>query len=95
MDFMTILERFGFPAAVAVFFMVFFMRSQKEDKKDKDGMGKRITEIENYNRDRLEKIAIDSTTAIIENAEASRKMAESSEKLANELSKRPCLKDHI
>ncbi|HET6446037.1 MAG TPA: hypothetical protein VFI27_15815 [candidate division Zixibacteria bacterium] len=95
MDFMAILEKFGFPVAMVVFFMVLFLRAQKSDKEEKSGMGKRITEIENYQRNRLEKMAVEATTVIIENTASNRKVAQSSERLASELSKRPCLKDHV
>jgi len=93
MDFLTILEKFGFPVAMAAIFLWLFIKTWKADKVEKDGMGKRITEIENYQREKLEKLAVDSSTVIVENTESNRRVAQSSEKLADELSKRPCLKD--
>tara|TARA_R110002020_G_scaffold175493_1_gene367404 strand:+ start:20171 stop:20428 length:258 start_codon:yes stop_codon:yes gene_type:complete len=80
-DWVEILGKFGFPAAVALYLLW-------QTRKDKDALEKRLDGVEKFCREDLKQIAEDSTKVIAENNELIINNRKVLEKCTLELSKR-------
>ena len=93
-----IAAKWGLPCAVMVYFLFRDHQRSKDDKADKKldreaklRLEKRITEIEDYQKGRLEKIAVESGKALTRVSETVEHMVEASDRVHTALLRRPCI----
>ena len=96
----TLLERFGLPVSLLFLFIWLDLRRRKLDDTDKANTIARLAKLEDYQRDKMEKMVVENTTALQNNAEATKEMSVASKEtvatqrqLILTMKTRPCLKD--
>jgi hypothetical protein len=96
------IERFGLPTALVILFVYLDLRRRKLDDKDKEMTIQRLAKLEDYQRDKMEGIVVENTTALQNNAEATKEMSRASkESIATQkqlilmMRTRKCLADAV
>jgi len=99
---MSAIKTFGLPVSLLLFMMWQDSKRKEQDRNDREEQIKRITALEDYQKAELARIAIESATALQNNAEAQREalqthraIADSMRQLTIAIRTRPCLEDAI
>ena len=97
-----LIEKLGLPAALLLLFVYFDMKRRKKDDLEKDNLIARLSALEKYNRDELQKLVIENTTALQNHADASKEMTATAREqtqihrqLITAMRTRPCLEATI
>jgi len=95
MDIQALIAEVGFPIAIVIYFILQTRQSAKDDRTEKTKLSARITEVEDYQKDKLEKVVLASTDAITRNTVSQEKLADATDRMHTALITKPCLADHM
>jgi len=87
-DFIEVIKTLGVPVAILCVFMWWMYKKDQAAEKRHTKMGDRLSEIEDYQRTKLEGLSVEATQAAQSNTMVMQGLCE-------EFKKRPCLKDSI
>jgi len=103
MDWETLIkiaETFGIPVAMLVVFVYFDVKRRKRDDTERENLIGRMNGLEQYQRDKLEGLVLDSTEAHREVSDVCKEMVRVTEKvsrtqdnLTTVINNRPCLRN--
>lgn len=98
----TLIERFGLPVALLLLFIWLDLRKRKQEDNDRAVMVARLAKLEDYQRDKMERMVVENTTAQQNLTEASHDLAAASRdtsqtqrQLILTLKMRPCIRDAV
>lgn len=98
----TLIERFGLPVALLFLFIWLDLRKRKQEDRDREAMIARMAKLEDYQRDKMERMVVENTTAqqnlteaSLDLAAASRETSQTQKQLILTLRTRPCIKDAV
>lgn len=95
MDITQLVEQFGLPVAMLLYFVYRDTRRAEQDRLEKERLAARITEVEDFARGRLVRAVTQTTRTLARAANASRTAARSMRALCKALSQRPCIAEEI
>jgi len=98
----ALIEKFGVAIAMLMVFIYFDVKRRKKDDSREAALAVRLAAVEDYQRNRLEKMVVENTTASQNQADASRELKEAAQQqsLLNRqmilaLRTRPCLEAFV
>jgi len=80
----------GLPVALMIYFIWRDWKRSKDDKSEKDQLAVRINEIEDYQKDKLEQLLVDSTEALLGINKTHERLIESNTKVYEVLISKQC-----
>lgn len=103
------IEKLGLPVALVLFFIWLELKRRVQDQKreadeaeQKRALTERLAKVEDYQRDKLERMVVENTTALQNNADATKELSESAKEQNNvhkqlviAMRTRPCLKNTV
>jgi len=87
----TLIAEFGLPIALVVYFIWREQKRGKEDREDKKALSGRLSAVEDYQKERLEGLAIASNEAIVSIHESHERLIESNDRVHTALLRRKCI----
>jgi len=95
---MQAIKTFGLPVALLLFMLWQGSKRKEQDRQDREEQTNRINALEDYQKNELSRIAVESATALQNNAEANREATATHRELVNNMRQltlslrtRPCL----
>jgi hypothetical protein len=112
MDVQTVkllIEKLGLPIAMVLFFIWLEIKRRKQDEKReaeevqaKQNLVNRLAKVEDYQRDKMEQMVVENTTALQNNADATKELSSTAKQqsqvhkqLIVALRTRPCLQETV
>lgn len=99
---MSGIKTFGLPVALLLFMLWQDSKRKEQDRKDREDQSKRITALEDYQKNELARIAVESATALQNNAEVNKEAVITHREILNGMKQltlsirtRPCLKEVV
>lgn len=78
-----LIDRYGLPLAIALFFIWIDVRRRKSDDDEKKNLLARVVELEKHQRTELTRLVVENTTAVQNHAEAARELKTSATEQAS------------
>jgi len=89
----TLVAEFGLPIALVIYFIYRDFQRSKDDRSEKQAITGRLQGVEDYQKNKLEGLAVNATAAITKNAEINEELVESNRAMTTAILNRPCMKD--